>query len=71
METITTMMMMTMTMKKMMMITIGTAVMMSMRMEMPIKEGDSFLQAVFLEEIIAGDYFNVRIVSMYKLTYST
>jgi hypothetical protein len=42
METITAMMM-TMTMKKMMMITIGTAVMMTMRTEMPIKEGDSLL----------------------------
>jgi hypothetical protein len=33
-------------------------------MEMPIKEGDSLLRAVFLEEIIAGKYFNVRIVSI-------
>jgi hypothetical protein len=62
-ETITTMMM-TMTMKNMMMITIGTWVMMTMCTEMPIKEGDSLLQAVFLEEIIAGNYFNVRIVSI-------
>jgi hypothetical protein len=38
--------------------------------KMPIKEGDSLLRAVFLEEIIAGKYFNVRIVSMYKLIYS-
>jgi hypothetical protein len=58
-------MMMTMTMNKMMMITIGTAVMMTMHTEMPIKEGDSLLRAVFLEEIIAGKYFNVRIVLMY------
>jgi hypothetical protein len=72
METITTIMM-TMTMKNMMMmmmIMIGTWVMMTMRMEMPIKEGDSLLQAVFLEEINAGKYFNVRNVSMYKLIYS-
>jgi hypothetical protein len=69
METITTMMMM-MTMKKKMMIMIGTAVIMTMRTEMPIKEGESLLQAVFLEEIVAGKYFNVRIVSMYKLIYS-
>jgi hypothetical protein len=62
--------MMTMMMKKMMMITIGTWVMMTMRMVMPIKERDSLLQAVFLEEIIAGKYFNFRIVSMYKLIYS-
>jgi hypothetical protein len=54
----------------MMMITIVTWVMMTMHTEMPIKEGDSFLQAVFLEEIIAGKYFNVRNVSMYKLIYS-
>ncbi len=58
------MMMMMMTMKNMMTITIGTWVMMTMCTEMPIKEGDSLLQAVFLEEIIAGKYFNVRIVSM-------
>ncbi len=57
-------MMMMMTMKNMMMITIGTWVMMTMCTEMPIKEGDSLLQAVILEEIIAGKYFNVRIVSM-------
>jgi hypothetical protein len=56
------MMMMMMTMKKKMMITIGTWVMMTMCMEMPIKEGDSLLQAVFLEEIIAGKYFKVRIL---------
>ncbi len=62
-------MMMMMTMKKMVMITIGTLVMMTMCTEMPIKEGDSLLQAVFLEEIIVGKYFNVRIVSMYKLIY--
>ncbi len=53
-----------MSMKKIMMITIGTWVMMPMCMEMPIKEGDSLLQAVLLEVIIAGKYFNVRIVSM-------
>jgi hypothetical protein len=58
------MMMMTMTMKNMMMITIGTWVMMTMCTEMPINKGDSLLQALFLEEIIAGKYFNVRIVSM-------
>jgi hypothetical protein len=40
-------------------------------MEMPIKEGDGWLKADFLEEIIAGKYFNVRIVSMYKLIYSS
>ncbi len=57
-------MMLTMTMKKKMMITIGTWVMMTMCTEMPIKEGDSLLQAVSLEEIIAGKYFNVRIVPM-------
>jgi hypothetical protein len=38
--------------------------MMTMSMEMPIKEGDSLLRAVFLEEIFVGKYFNVRIVSM-------
>ncbi len=38
-----------------------------MRMVMPVKEGDSLLQSNFLEEIIAGKYFNFRIVSMYKL----
>ena len=58
------MMMMTMTMKNMMMISIGTWVMMTMCTEMPIKERDSLLRAVFLEEIIADKYFNVRIVSM-------
>ncbi len=58
------MMMMMMIMKNMMMITIGTWVMMTMCTEMPIKEGDSLLRAVFLEEIIAGKYFNVRFVSM-------
>jgi hypothetical protein len=65
METITTMMM-TMTIKKKMMIMIGTAVIMTMCTEMPIKEGDSLLRAVFLKEIIAGKYLNVRIVSMYS-----
>ncbi len=30
----------------------------------------SLLQAVFLEEIIAGKYFNARIVSMHKVIYS-
>ncbi len=58
------MMMMTMTIKNTMMIMIGTWVMMTMCTKMPIKEGDSLLRAVFLEEIIAGKYFNVRIVSM-------
>ncbi len=58
------MMMMTMTMKNMMMISIGTWVMMTTCTEMPIMEGDSLLRAVFLEEIIAGKYFNVGIVSM-------
>ncbi len=53
METIAAMMM-TMMMKMMMMITIVTWVMMTMRTEMPIKEGDSLLRAVFLEEIIVG-----------------
>jgi hypothetical protein len=60
-------MMMTMMMNKKMMIMIGTAVMMTMRTVMPIKEGDSLLQAVYL--IIAGKYFNFRTVSMYKLIY--
>jgi hypothetical protein len=54
-----------------MMITIGTWVMITMHMVMPIKEGDSLLQTVFLEEIIAGKYFNFRIVSMHKLIYSS
>jgi hypothetical protein len=68
-ETIPTMMM-TIMKKKMMMITIGTVVMMTMRTVMPIKEGEtSLLQAVYLEVIIAGKYFNVRIVSMCKLIY--
>jgi hypothetical protein len=57
METITTMMK-KMMMKKMMMITIGTTVMMTMHKVMPLKEGDSLLQAVYLEVIIAGKYFN-------------
>jgi hypothetical protein len=57
-------MMMTMMMKKMIMITIGTAVMTTMRTVMSLKEGDSLLQAVYLEEIIAGKYFNFRAVSM-------
>ncbi len=60
-------MMMMMTMKKMMMIRIGTWVMMTMCTVMPIKEGDSLLQAYYLEVIIAGKYFNFRIVSIYKL----
>jgi hypothetical protein len=68
MELITTMMM-TITMKKKMMTTIGTAVMMTMRMVMPIKERDSLLQPVYLQVIIEGKYFNFRIVSMYKLIY--
>jgi hypothetical protein len=55
--------------KKMMMITIGTAVMMTMGMVMPLKEGDSLLQAVYLEVIIAGKNFTFRIVPMYKLIY--
>ncbi len=63
------MMMMMMMTKKMMMITKGTVVMMTMRTVMPIKEGDSLLQAVYLEVIIVGKYFNFRIVSMYKLIY--
>jgi hypothetical protein len=63
------MMTMMMTMKKMMMITIGTWVMMTMRMVMPIKEGDRLLQDYYLEVIIAGKYFNFRIVSMYKLVH--
>ncbi len=46
------------------MISIGTWVMMTMCTEMAVKEGDSLLRAVFLEEIIAGKYFNVGIVSM-------
>ncbi len=33
------------------------------------KEGDSLLRAVYLEEIIAGKYFNFRAVLMYKLIY--
>jgi hypothetical protein len=61
------MMMMMMMMNNMMMITIGTAVMMTMRTVMPIKEVDSLLQAVYLEVIVAGKYFNFRIVSIYKL----
>jgi hypothetical protein len=60
-------MMMTMTMKKMMMITIETWVMMTMRMEIPIKDGDILLQAYYLEVIIAGKYLNFRIVSLNKL----
>jgi hypothetical protein len=36
------------------MITIGTAVMTTMRIVLPLKEGDSLLQAVYLEVIIAG-----------------
>jgi hypothetical protein len=68
METIATMMM-TMMMKKKMMITIGTAVMMTMCMVIPTKEGDRLLQAVYLEVIITGKYFNFRIVSMYKVIY--
>jgi len=54
----------------MMMIRIGTWVMMTMCMEMPIKEGDSLLRAIFLEEMFAGKYFDVRMVSTYKLIYS-
>jgi hypothetical protein len=64
-----TTMMMTMMMKKMMIITIGTAVMMTMRTVTPLKEGDSLLQAVYLEVIIADKCFNFRIVSMYKIIY--
>jgi hypothetical protein len=44
-----------------------TWVVMTMRIVMPIKEGDSLLQTYYLEVIIAGKYFNFRIVSMYKL----
>ncbi len=40
-----------------------TWVMITMRTIMPIKEGDSLLQAVFLEEIIADKYFNFRFFS--------
>jgi hypothetical protein len=40
--------------------------MMTMRMVMPINEGDSLLQAAFLGKIIVDKYFNFRIVSMYK-----
>ncbi len=57
---------------------IGTRVIMTMRTVMPIKEGDSLLQAYYLEVIIllwayyleviiAGKYFNFRIASIYKL----
>ena len=53
----------------MMMITIWTAVMITMHTVMPLKEGVSLLQAVYLEVIIAGKYFNFRIVTMYKLIY--
>ncbi len=56
-------------MKKMIMITIGTWVIMTMCMSMPRKEEDSTLQAYYLEAIIAGKYFNVQIVSFYKLPY--
>jgi hypothetical protein len=63
------MIMMTMMIKKKMMITIGTRVMMTMCTVMPLKEGDSLLRAYYLEEIIVGKYFNLRIVSMYKLIY--
>ncbi len=62
-------MMMMMMMKKMMIIMIGTAVMMTMHTVMVLKEGDSLLQAVYLEVIIAGKYFKFRIVSTYKLIY--
>jgi hypothetical protein len=55
------MMMMTMMMTTMMMIMIGTWIMMTMRTEMPIKEGDSLLRAVFLEEFIAGKCFNLEL----------
>ncbi len=51
------------------MIMIGTVVMMTICMVMPIMEGHSLLQAVYLEMIIAGKYFNFRIVSMYKFIY--
>ncbi len=68
METIETIMM-TMMMKKMIMITIGTAVMTTMHTVMLLKEGDSLLRAVYLEEIIAGKYFNFGAVSMYKLIH--
>jgi hypothetical protein len=42
-------------------------VMMAMHTVMLIKEGDSLLQAYYLEVIIEGKYFNFRIVSIYKL----
>jgi hypothetical protein len=63
MESITTMIM-TMIMKKMMMITIGIWVMMTMCTVLPIKEGDSLLQAYYLEVIIAGKLFDLKIVSI-------
>ena len=44
-----------------------TWVMMTMCTVMPLKKGDSLLQAYYLEVIIVGKYFNFRIVSMYKL----
>jgi hypothetical protein len=40
------------------MIMMGTWAIMTMRTVMPIKEGDSLLQACYLEVIIAGKYFN-------------
>jgi hypothetical protein len=46
-----------------------TAVMMTMCTVIPMKEGDSLLQAVYLEVTIAGKYFNFRIISMYKLIH--
>ncbi len=61
--------MMSMMMKEMIMITLGTAVLMTMCTVMSLKEGNSSLQAVYLEEVIAGKYFNFRTVSMYKLIY--
>jgi hypothetical protein len=60
-------MMMTMTMMKKMMMIMMTVVMMTMRMVIPVKEGDSLLGVCYLEVIIAGKYFNFRIVSIYKL----
>jgi hypothetical protein len=63
------MMMMAMMIKKMIMITIRTAVMRTMHTVLPLKEGDSLLQAVYLEVIISGKHFNFRAISMYKLIY--
>jgi hypothetical protein len=58
---------MMMTIKKKMMITIRTRVSMTMCMVMPIKEQNCLLQAYYLEAIVVGKFFNIRIVSFYKL----